>query len=589
MKFIKNLFIISLLLNAFCLSALTKEEIYFQNTDHELRVYRIQGQEPGKTLMIIGGIQGDESGGYLSADLYVDTILKKGNLIIVPRANLPTIINNKRQITKDMNRRFDEKKSEIYEDQIVEILKGLIQESDILLNLHEGGGYYRETWIDDMYNPMKFGQCIIADADTYFNDKQNKTVIMGDIARIISERANQLIPEEKYKFRFNNHNTVSSSSKHLEQRKSATYYALTQAGIPAFGVEVSKQLPSLDLKLKHHTIIINEFLKYLEIIPEYPQVFLEKPDFDFVIYEINGEKRVIEKNQVLYLDPESSVSINFIKGNYSRGYLLDIEGQGTLNDANKSFIISQNSKTIIRKDNQVIGEIPMIVNKEDVVSSYQGIRLMIDQREVILNPNENAEVFEQSLVKIIGLVNEEANTEINFLGYGNPKGTADDRNYTIRIDNSLIKKFSPDQGKSWVIEVLKNKQVIGRHILTVSKPRHDKGIRIHYTLNQRAFILEEGETLLCKKGDRIRFDKISFISSAKEDLLNLTDTDKDRIKINLAGFIADPMKDGDDRGLEFIIDPKKFYKKFQVSENTYELQINLYENRLSTSFLKINP
>lgn len=587
---IKSVFILLfLVLYTLFLTALTREERYFQNTDHELRVYRIIGQEPGKTLMIIGGIQGDESGGYLSADLYVDTILKKGNLIIVPRANLPTIINNKRQITKDMNRRFDEKKSDIYEDQIVEILKGLIQESDILLNLHEGGGFYRETWIDDMYNPMKFGQCIIADADTYYNDKKKKTVIMGDIARLISEKANLLIPEEKYHYRFNNHNTVSTSSKHLEQRKSATYYALTQAGIPAFGVEVSKQLPSLDLKIKHHTIIINEFLKYLDIVPEYPQVFLEKPDFDFVIFDVNGEKKVIEKNQVLYINPESSVSINFIKGNYTRGYLLDIEGQGTLNDAGKTFIINKNTKTVIRKDNQVIGEIPMIVNKEDIVSSYQGIRLMIDQREVTLSPNENADVYEQSSVKILGLVNEEANTEINFLGYGNPKGTADDRNYTIRIDNSLIKKFSPNQGKSWIIEVLKNKQVIGRHVLNVNKMRQEKGIRIHYTHNQRPLILEEGETLICKRGDHIRFDKISFVSSAKEDLLNLTDTDKERIKINLAGFIADPQKDGDDQGIEFVIDPKKFYKKFQVSDNTFELQINLYENRLSTSFLKIRP
>jgi len=45
---------------------------YFQETEHELNVYKIHGVEKGKTLLIIGGIQGNEPGGYLAADLYVD-------------------------------------------------------------------------------------------------------------------------------------------------------------------------------------------------------------------------------------------------------------------------------------------------------------------------------------------------------------------------------------------------------------------------------------------------------------------------------------------------------------------------------------
>ena len=40
-----------------------QEEIFLRNTDHELHVYRIFGEKPGKTIMLIGGIQGDEPGG----------------------------------------------------------------------------------------------------------------------------------------------------------------------------------------------------------------------------------------------------------------------------------------------------------------------------------------------------------------------------------------------------------------------------------------------------------------------------------------------------------------------------------------------
>ena len=84
-----------------------QEQVFLRNTDHELHVYRIFGEKPGKTIMLIGGIQGDEPGGYLTADLYAAVHLKKGNLIVVPRANFYSILLNQRQgLTGDMNRKF---------------------------------------------------------------------------------------------------------------------------------------------------------------------------------------------------------------------------------------------------------------------------------------------------------------------------------------------------------------------------------------------------------------------------------------------------------------------------------------------------
>jgi len=79
---------------------------FFHNTDYELNIYRINGKIPGKTILIIGGIQGDEPGGFLSADLYADMELVRGNLIVVPRANYYSIILNRRQVNEDMNRKF---------------------------------------------------------------------------------------------------------------------------------------------------------------------------------------------------------------------------------------------------------------------------------------------------------------------------------------------------------------------------------------------------------------------------------------------------------------------------------------------------
>ena len=60
--------------NGFCK---TLHEVYFKDTEYELNIYKVYGAEKGKTLMIVGGIQGDEPGGYLSADLYADMALRK--------------------------------------------------------------------------------------------------------------------------------------------------------------------------------------------------------------------------------------------------------------------------------------------------------------------------------------------------------------------------------------------------------------------------------------------------------------------------------------------------------------------------------
>ena len=73
------LILLTVFLQGANLHAQVIHEVFLPNTDHELNVYRIFGEEPGRTIMIIGGIQGDEPGSYLTADLYADIHLKKGN------------------------------------------------------------------------------------------------------------------------------------------------------------------------------------------------------------------------------------------------------------------------------------------------------------------------------------------------------------------------------------------------------------------------------------------------------------------------------------------------------------------------------
>ncbi len=83
--------------------------------------------------------------------------------MVVPRANFQTIIEDVRSVLGDMNQLFNLDEPRFENDhamEIVEILKGLIAESDMMLNLHDGWGSYRDDYIDEMHNPLRLGQSI---------------------------------------------------------------------------------------------------------------------------------------------------------------------------------------------------------------------------------------------------------------------------------------------------------------------------------------------------------------------------------------------------------------------------------------------
>ena len=134
-----------------------------------LDVYVINGEEKGPTLMIMGAIHGDEPSGSKAVELYKNVSIKSGTLILVPRTNAYALSKNKRYIYQDMNRLFGVNQYNGYESLVVEKLKMLIQKSDMLINLHEGEGFFSE-------NSKKYGQSIVIDAESAYLKKSNKNM-----------------------------------------------------------------------------------------------------------------------------------------------------------------------------------------------------------------------------------------------------------------------------------------------------------------------------------------------------------------------------------------------------------------------------
>jgi hypothetical protein len=334
--------------------------VYFEGTPQELEIYKIYGRYEGPTIMIMGGIQGDEPGGFMSADLYVDMALKRGNLIVVPRANFKSIILFDRGQDGDMNRKFAGVKDQDPDRDRIEIIKNLMAESDLFLNLHDGSGFFRMTWENEMANPSRYGQCIIADADVYTNPRTGQVLELANEAQRVISIINRDIPEERYKFSFSNHNTLSETSAHKEQRKSASFYALTELGIPAYGIETSKQLPSLEMKIHQHNLAVNAFMEIYGVIPEQPRINLDPPVLHYLVISVNGELPVaVADGQTLMISPGDTVEVVHIGANSDRGLSVDVLGAGSLNDIRMPLTIDAATKVIARKDNNTFGQISL--------------------------------------------------------------------------------------------------------------------------------------------------------------------------------------------------------------------------------------
>ncbi|NQZ11049.1 MAG: succinylglutamate desuccinylase/aspartoacylase family protein [Algicola sp.] len=464
--------------------------IHFENTDHELHVYKIKGEQPGKTMLIIGGMH-NEPGGYVTADLFADTRLKKGNLIVVPRANMPAIVNNKRGINNDMNRTFVDKSAQhhqhIYEDDIVSILKSLIAKSDVLLNLHDGYGFYRPEWESELANPKRWGQAIITDRNQFKSNKNDKMLMLGKRAQSVVDKVNLLVQNPDHRFHYKNTRTKDQDSIHKEQRRSATFYALYEQGIESYGIETSKNIRSLDLKVTYQTMIVNAFLEEFDIIVERHSQQLAKPKLAYLLVSVNNQRPVAYKDgEVIHVEVGDTLRIDEALTNYERGVMVDLEQNSSLNDIGKTFRVTQSTAIRVLKDQYLAGRVLVqtgvkigVQTSGQTASLLKGngkapVQLNVAHLVVELNglpqtikPGETLSINDTDTLKLIRYQDNHQQrrpSQINFIGFvGNRRiNDGEDRGYLI-TKNQLIKRFSIDgNGKVYRIKAEQGQQLLAQ-------------------------------------------------------------------------------------------------------------------------------
>lgn len=208
-----------------------------------------------EAVLVVGGIQGDEPGGFSAATLLGTRYeIHEGAVWVVPNLNFPSIIRRSRGLHGDMNRKFARLDRKDPEFHTVSRIKDLICHPRVrlVLNLHDGSGYYRPKYIDKLNNPRRWGQCIVIDQAVLAD------VFMGalhDEAHAVITAVNERLIAPHHVYHIHNTRTAEGDR---EMEKSLSYYAVRQ-GKAAFGLEASKEFP-VELRVYYHLQMIENFL-----------------------------------------------------------------------------------------------------------------------------------------------------------------------------------------------------------------------------------------------------------------------------------------------------------------------------------------
>ncbi len=286
-----------------------------QNFDFDLIK---KGETDNNTLLIVGGIQGDEPGGFMAASLIATHYeINKGSVWVIPNLNFYSIIKRGRGAFGDMNRKFASISSQDPDYNTIQRIKEYMSNDKVklILNLHDGSGFYRKKHIDSIHSPHKWGQSSIID-QSYLNIEKygNLEEISSKVCEYIN---NKLIRQRDYY-------SVKNTKTRLgdkEMEKTLTYYAIN-IGKAAFGNEASKELP-LHERTYYHLLAIEKYMQIMNI--DYKRKFELTPivlkdvidnDISISFYDDKIKLPLREiRNSLNYFPIKKDGSIKFVGSN----------------------------------------------------------------------------------------------------------------------------------------------------------------------------------------------------------------------------------------------------------------------------------
>lgn len=215
----------------------------------------------GPTVLVFGGIQGDEPGGFSAASLLTTHYeISHGTLLIAPNLNFPSIIARSRGASGDMNRKFAQLAPNDPQYRQVRATQSLIMqpEVDMVLNLHDGYGFFRPQRESLLANPARWGQSVIVDRAQAPGCAFTNLADMADKA---AAEANTALLRPEHRFFVKNTRTDEGN---VEMARTLSWFAVRN-GKTAFGLEASKELPVAE-RAYYHLLLVESFLRQAGIV-----------------------------------------------------------------------------------------------------------------------------------------------------------------------------------------------------------------------------------------------------------------------------------------------------------------------------------
>lgn len=235
--------------------------LYAENLVRDFELYKLNyGDKNAPTLLLMGGIHGDEPGAYYSTDLFLRHYkITKGSVWVVPVVNPHGMFANMRGVYGDMNRKFAALSHNDPDYESIQKIKKLLAnpEIDISMHLHDGSGYWRPKYESNLLNPHKWGNCSVVDQiriDGKYGELESFVAQM--VADINLRILNPI-------HRFHVHNTQTKAKNDVGQLKALTFFSLS-LNKPALTNETSKEL-DVPTRVFYHLLAIESLLGQLGI------------------------------------------------------------------------------------------------------------------------------------------------------------------------------------------------------------------------------------------------------------------------------------------------------------------------------------
>jgi glutamine amidotransferase-like uncharacterized protein len=269
-----------------------------EGTRWQNRYYITDSGKKGPTVVITGGIHGNEPAGYRAAGQIRSWPIQCGKLVVIPRVNTPGIKENIRwlpgedEATRNANRNFPrigapEKALTLPVQAVWEFIKG--QKPDWVVDLHEGFDFY-------IAQSGSVGSSIIYLDDPY----------MRVLADKIQRAVNATITDPKRKIVKLKDGPVNGGLVRA---------AITHLGARGFCFETTFNHQPLSTRTRQHRIMVNRLLRELEMVSDNITVMAPRGPgrpIQVALYDSAGTGGKSVANLTRILESGTAFSVNHV-------------------------------------------------------------------------------------------------------------------------------------------------------------------------------------------------------------------------------------------------------------------------------------